>query len=79
MRRASSSGKVSDRAALACLYGAYNRYQRKPFLVDVNGPNHAALKRGQHHGWVWFQAPDRAVITVEGMRALEPYGVRAEA
>lgn len=73
------AGGVSDRDALACLFAAHRRYRRRAFRVDVGGSNAAALKACERKGWVWFQAPDRCSITADGERALEPYGVKAEA
>jgi hypothetical protein len=76
------SGKVSDRDALATVFAAWVRHKDAPFVVDPNSTDrrelsYPALQRAQQRGWVWFRAADRAVITVDGKRALAPYGVVA--
>jgi hypothetical protein len=68
---------VSQRDALAALFGAYAHYGTARFPVPA-GPAGAALRRCRDLGWVWFPTPHEAVIVPAGVQALAPYGVRAE-
>lgn len=68
--------RPTRRDVLAVLYAAYRRYGRTRFAVNPLGPNYPALKEGENLGWVWFAGPRSAAITQDGLRELEPYGVK---
>jgi uncharacterized protein YecT (DUF1311 family) len=75
--------KATDRDALATVFAAWVRHRDSVFVVDPNATDrtalsYPALQRAQDRGWIWFRAADRAVITVDGKRALAPFGVRHE-
>lgn len=72
-------GKATDRDALAVIFAAHQRYGDRVFPIDLAGRNYPALLHAQSRGWAWFRDQRHAAITIDGRRALAPYGVREDA
>jgi hypothetical protein len=69
--------KVTDRDALASVFALHRRNGVNNTPIDPQGKHWHTLKHAERLGWVWFVDRQRCCITTDGLRALEPYGVKA--
>jgi hypothetical protein len=63
--------KATERAALAALYGVYQRHGHEGFKIN-RGPDRTALIVAIERGWL-YGFNDHVRITQQGIEALAPY------
>jgi hypothetical protein len=73
------AGKVTDRDALASVFALHRHVGTAATRIDPNGRHWHALKHAERKGWVWWRDPQRCCVTIDGVRALAPYGVKQAA
>lgn len=69
--------KPRQRDAMAAVFSAYRRFDRRPFEIDKRSREYPAQKLAQELGWLWFVEPGVAAVTRDGAEAVGGYFARA--